>query len=261
MDLGEHRAAGDRHDDAIGQPPAELLGDLEGQRLRAFRVVRPHVDVDERPAVVDVGDLAAQPIDVVVVAVDGNDGRLVGRGRDDLGRLEIGRNEDARSHAGLGRVRGHRAGQVARRGAAQDRKPELERLGAGDRDGPILERVGRVDGVVLDPQVAQPQGASQVVGAHQRRKARVRVDDVLALDRQQGAVAPQCARPALDRRTRDKARERRRSRRRPRAVRSTARTRARPGLDSPGRTLGSAARECGRSPTAGATRSSTVKLM
>ena len=34
---------------ASGRLPAELLGDLERERLRAFRVVRAELDVHERP--------------------------------------------------------------------------------------------------------------------------------------------------------------------------------------------------------------------
>src|SRR5262249_58275916 len=65
--LGQDRPAGDRHDDVLRQPPAELLGDLEAVGFRALGVVRPYVDVDERPAVL-VGDLAAQAVDVLLVA-------------------------------------------------------------------------------------------------------------------------------------------------------------------------------------------------
>src|SRR5919204_3256018 len=78
MHLGEQRTAGDRHDDTVGQAPAELLGNFEGQRLRAFRVVRAQVDIDEGPAV-QVADLAAETVGVVVIAVDSDDQRLVDR--------------------------------------------------------------------------------------------------------------------------------------------------------------------------------------
>ena len=40
VDLRQQGAARDRHDDVIGQAPAELLGGLEPERLRALRVVR-----------------------------------------------------------------------------------------------------------------------------------------------------------------------------------------------------------------------------
>src|SRR5439155_112586 len=63
-DLGVQRAGGDRRDNAIGRPEAELLGDLVGQGLGALGVVRAHVDVHERPALVLAADLGAQPVDV-----------------------------------------------------------------------------------------------------------------------------------------------------------------------------------------------------
>ena len=69
VELGEQRAGRDRRDGLRRQAPAELLGRLVGQRLRALRVVRPQVHVHERPRPV-VGELGAEAIDVVVVAVD-----------------------------------------------------------------------------------------------------------------------------------------------------------------------------------------------
>src|SRR4029077_2838767 len=75
-DLREQRARGDRHDAAVGQLPAELLGDLEGERLRALRVVRAQVDVDERPVALGA-QLGAEAVDVVVVALDTDELRAV----------------------------------------------------------------------------------------------------------------------------------------------------------------------------------------
>ena len=61
-------------DDVVRELPAELLGDLEGQRLRAFRVVGPDVDVDERPGRELARQLGAEAVHVVVAAVDGDRG-------------------------------------------------------------------------------------------------------------------------------------------------------------------------------------------
>ena len=69
--FGQDRAACGRHDNMLGQTPAELLGNFKAIGFGAFGVIRPDVDVHERPAVL-VGNLAAQPVDIVVVAVDGN---------------------------------------------------------------------------------------------------------------------------------------------------------------------------------------------
>jgi hypothetical protein len=46
-----------------------LLGDLEALGFAAFGVVGAEVDVDEAPGVF-VGDLGAEAVDMVVVAVD-----------------------------------------------------------------------------------------------------------------------------------------------------------------------------------------------
>ena len=58
-DLADERAAGHGDDDVVGQTPAELLGDLVADGLRAFGVVGAEVDVDEAPVVL-VGDLACR---------------------------------------------------------------------------------------------------------------------------------------------------------------------------------------------------------
>ena len=49
-DARQQRAAGDRRDDVLREPPAELLGDLEAVRLGALGVVGAQVDVGEPPA-------------------------------------------------------------------------------------------------------------------------------------------------------------------------------------------------------------------
>ncbi len=94
--FGDERAAGHGHDDVVGQAPAELLGDFEADGLGAFRVVGAQIDVDEAP-VVAVGNLRAEAIDVVVVAIDADQRGAVDLGVEDLGRLEIGRARGCRS--------------------------------------------------------------------------------------------------------------------------------------------------------------------
>ena len=71
VDLADQAAAGHRRDDVLRRAPAELLGDFVAERLGAFRVEGPQVDVDEAP-VVAVGDLAAQAVDVVIGSLDGD---------------------------------------------------------------------------------------------------------------------------------------------------------------------------------------------
>ena len=116
-DLREQRTARDRDDDVIGNRPAELLRGLEREGLRTLGVVRPHVDVDERP-LVDAGELGAQTVDVVVVALDRNEVAAVDRGRDDLALLEIGR---ARTRSCASR-RAPRARRPSSRGCRSTRR-------------------------------------------------------------------------------------------------------------------------------------------
>ena len=153
VDLGQLRAGGDRDHHLVGQPPAELLGDLVGQRLGALGVVGPDVDVDERPALLLGGDLAGQLVHVVVAALDRDQGGVVDGGGDDLLLLEVARARRPPTDAGPGGGRGDRVGQVAGRRAGQHLQAELAGGGQGDGDHPVLEGVGRVAGVVLHPQL------------------------------------------------------------------------------------------------------------
>ena len=103
----------------------------------------------KRPALL-VGDLEAQPVDVVVGAVDPDDRRAVAEGVLDLGRLEVGRDEDEGTEPGGRGGCGGRAGEVAGRRAGERVEPELDRPGGRDRDDAVLEARGRVAGVVLE---------------------------------------------------------------------------------------------------------------
>ncbi len=124
-DLREQRARGDRRDDDVRQPPAELLGDLEGERLAALGIERPEVDVDEGPALL-VGDLEAEAVDVVVRAVDADDRRAVAQGVVDLRRLEVRRDEDEGTEPERGRGGRGRPGEIAGRGAGERVEAELD---------------------------------------------------------------------------------------------------------------------------------------
>ena len=185
-------------DDHVGRPPAERLGDLVGERLGALGVERAEVDVDEAPAGL-VGDLEAQPVDVVVGAVDRHDRRAVGEGVVDLGRLEVGRDEDVGRQPDGGRGRRGRAGEVAGRRAGERLDAEFDGPGGGDRDRPVLERQRRVAGVVLDQQAIQPERRRQPVGRQQRRGADRQAARRRRVDGQQLEVAPDPGRASRDR--------------------------------------------------------------
>ena len=153
VDLGQLRPRRDRDDDLVGQPPAELLGDLVAEGLGALGVERAHVDVDERPALLLAGDLGGEPVDVVVGAVHRDQVLGVDGGVDLLGPLEVARDEDHGLDAGAGTGRGHGVGEVARARAGEHLGAEL--AGRAQRTGhdAVLEGVGRVGGVVLDPEL------------------------------------------------------------------------------------------------------------
>ncbi len=90
----------------LGQLPAELLGDFEAMRLGALGIVRTQIDVDESPAVF-VADLAAQAIDIVVVAFDGDGLGTVNGRADDFSLLEAVGDEHITIQARLGGVGGN----------------------------------------------------------------------------------------------------------------------------------------------------------
>jgi hypothetical protein len=160
-DLREQRARGDRRHDPVGQLPAELLRRLVGERLGALGVVRAQVDVHERPAVALARELRAEPVDGVVVAAHADDLRAVcARGEDLLG-LEVGGDEHVGGQTGVGGVRRDRTGQVAGRGAGDGAEAELDRARERDRHDAVLERVRRVGGLVLDPQLAEPEALAR----------------------------------------------------------------------------------------------------
>src|SRR5215475_1837083 len=95
-------------------------------RLGALGVVRAQIHVDQAP-VKPIGDLRAETVDVIVVAVDADDAGAVNGGIQNFGRLEIGGDKDAGVEALLGGLRGHRVREVAGGGAADSFKLEAAR--------------------------------------------------------------------------------------------------------------------------------------
>jgi hypothetical protein len=151
--LGQLGAGGDRNDDLVGQPPPELFGDLIAQRLGALGVEGAHVDVDERPALLLTRDLRGEFVDVVVVAVDRHQLLGVDRAVDLLGVFEVAGDEDDRTNPGARTSRSDGVGQVAGARAGEDLGVELASRTQGTGDDAVLEGVGRVGGVVLDPEL------------------------------------------------------------------------------------------------------------
>ena len=197
-DLADQRAAGHGDDDVIRQAPAELLGDLVADGLRALGVVGAQVDVDEAPVVL-VGDQGAEAVDVVVVAVDADQARAVDLGVEDLGGLEIGGDEDAGLQAQTRRLRGDGVGQVAGRGAADGVEAEGLRVGQRDRDHAVLEAERReADGVVLDVEIVRADALAQIARADQRGEANRKVGLKAFGNGQQRGVAPDVGRALGD---------------------------------------------------------------
>jgi hypothetical protein len=131
---------GHRQHDLLRQPPAELLGHLVAERLAALGVERADVDVDERPVLV-LGDLAAQPVDVVVAALDGDQRLAVDGGLHDLALLEVVRDEHHRAQPAAVAWAGDGVGEVAGRGAGHGRVAERAGGRQRHRHDAVLEGV------------------------------------------------------------------------------------------------------------------------
>src|SRR5207253_2349544 len=131
-------AGGYRDHYVIGCPPAELLDDFERQRLAAFGIERTQVDVDDGPAIL-VGQLGAEPVDIVVGALDFDDRGAVRAGGANLAGLEVRRDEDERAQTGARRVGRDRAGQIAGGGTGKRVEAVGEREVGGDGDIAVFE--------------------------------------------------------------------------------------------------------------------------
>jgi hypothetical protein len=93
---------------------------------------------------------------------------------------------------------GDGVGQIASRGAGDGLEAELARLRQGDRDDAILERVGRVGGVVLDPQLPEPEALGEPVGPDQGRQPRLEWITGTLGEGEEVGVAPDASRARLD---------------------------------------------------------------
>src|SRR5438093_639843 len=178
--------------------PSELLDDLEAERLRTLRVIRPQVDVHESPAV-PVGHLRAQPVYIVVVAVDRENGRVEDRRAQDLPGLEAVGNEHAAFDAKARGVSRDAVREVPGRRAGENLESKLHRSRRSDGYDAIFVRQRRViHRIVLDVELVDAEPIGKLIAADQRREARVEPRARFAGDRQQLAVPPQILRPPLD---------------------------------------------------------------
>ena len=197
--LRVERPRRDRRDDGIRRPPPELLGDLERHALRALGVVRAQVHVDDGPALELIGQLEAEPVDDVVRPVDAGHPRPERLGLGDLCRLEVGRDEDHRPQAVDRGGCGDRCGEVAGGGARQGVEAELASASRRDRHVSVLEREGRIAGIVLDPQPSKPQPRGKARRRDEWREADGQVIGGQLVDRQQLGEAPERSWPRGDR--------------------------------------------------------------
>ena len=179
---------------ASGQLPAELLGDLERDRLRALTRIRMEIAADEAPWE-EAAELELQPAAVVIGARDREDARA-GVPRRDGRRFA----SDGREHDRLqpGRRCGGADGvaEIARRRAAQRGHAVVQRGRRRDRRDAVLVGVGRVVTFELQVEIDSEQ-VGEPVGAAERRPPGAVLD--ACAGREQALVPPERLRAAGDR--------------------------------------------------------------
>ncbi len=95
---------------------------------------------------------------------------------------------------------GHGVGEVAGGGAREAVEAELDGGGDGGGDDAVLEGVGGVGAVVLDPEPAHAEGLREVLRVDEGGEARVEADAVgrVDADGEEGGVAPDVLRAGFD---------------------------------------------------------------
>ena len=172
-DAREERAAGHRRHHVIRKPPSKLLGDFKAHRLRAFCVVRAKVDVGKSPPVT-VGNLRAQPVHVVVIALHRDDMRAVDGRAQNLRGLEVVRDEDIARQPESSGVGGHASCEVPGGSAPEYLKTQLDGARGRDRYDPVLVRKRRVVyRIVLEIQLGDSQFPGQPGCANERCISRI----------------------------------------------------------------------------------------
>ena len=163
--------AGHRHNHVVRQSPSQLFGDFKSHGLRAFRVIRTQIHIDEAPSVF-VRDLRAQPIHLVVAARNANQLRAINLRAQNFCRLKICGNEDPRFESVARRLRRNRIGKIPGRRTRHRIEAEAPRLRQSHCDHAVFEAErGQTNGVILDEEMFGAKTRGQLGRAKQRRKA------------------------------------------------------------------------------------------
>ena len=197
-DLGQERAGRHRNDHLVRRAPAELLDGLERQRLRAFRIVGANIDIHKGPAMF-AGDLAAEAIDVVVIAFDLDHVRLIDQIPEDFRGFQIAGNEYVGAHPGGSRMGGDGIRQIAGRGTGNGFKAQFASPRDGHGHDSIFERQrGMIDRVVLDVELVQSEVGAEILGADQRGHPGMWAEKSRPFHRQEIGIPPDTMWPVLD---------------------------------------------------------------
>jgi hypothetical protein len=114
-------------------------------------------------------ELDAEPVYVVVVTTNSHQLGAVNTGCEDLLLLQVRRHEHVGVQTCSRRVRGDRVREVTGRGAGHHLVVQFPGLRHGHVHDAILERVGRVGGVVLHIDLGKPKPPGKLLRSNERR--------------------------------------------------------------------------------------------
>ncbi len=178
----------------------QRIADLEGRRLLTLD---PHrVDGIHHLDQPRLAQLAHDPQGIVEIAADGHRRRPVHQRLSQLAQRDLTlRQQDDALQPGTGRIRRGRGRCVPRRGTHHRLRSTLQGLRDGHGHSPVLERAGRVQGLVLQVQFKPPaNGADKSGRRHQRRVAfQQRHHRRRRRDRKEIGVAPDHSGPRIGR--------------------------------------------------------------
>ena len=121
VNFREQRSAGHRHDGVARERPSQLLRNLKPHALGTFRIIRTEIYVNKTPSGLS-GDFGAEPVDLIVGAVNSNHVGPVNERAQNLTLLKIRWNQNVASQACGSRIGGDSIREVAGGSTAPPRR-------------------------------------------------------------------------------------------------------------------------------------------
>ena len=136
-------------------------------------------------------DLGTQAVDLVVGALDTDDVGSEDQRAKNLGRLEVGRDQDKTAKPCSRGVGCHRVRKISGRSAGHRVDAEFFGPAERDRDDAVLKRKGGVIyGVILDVEFIDAKVLRQAPGADQRSEPGLETDCRFVFDGEEFSITP-----------------------------------------------------------------------